>query len=111
MRTDESNAALLRQARAVASPVRLRILQLLEDPVRNFPPQVDGDLVKDGVCADFIRDRLNLAAATVSRHLALLRESGFLVATPKKRWTFFKRNEAAIRVFSRTLRDALSQSD
>lgn len=53
MRINESHTALLKAAKALASPVRLRILRLLKDPTANFPPQVDGDLRRDGVCADF----------------------------------------------------------
>ncbi|WP_374471686.1 ArsR/SmtB family transcription factor [Phenylobacterium sp.] len=82
--------------KAIASPVRLSILELLKDPLGNFPPQVDGDLIVDGVCADFIRERLGIAAATASRHLTLLTDAGLLVATRKKGWTFYRRHEPAI---------------
>ena len=107
MRNTEKQITMLRGAKALASPVRLRILQLLKDPVGNFPPQIDGDLIKDGVCADFIRDKLGIAPATASRHLALLRDAGFLIAVRKKQWTFFRRNESAIRAFGRTFRETL----
>lgn len=82
--------------KAIASPVRLRVLELLKDPVRNFPPQVDGDPILDGVCADFIRERVGIAAATASRHLSLLAACGLLIATRKKGWTFYRRNEQAV---------------
>jgi ArsR family transcriptional regulator len=61
--------------KALASPVRLKILADLKDPVGNFLPQVDGDPVVDGICADFIRERLGLAPATASRHLSVLAEA------------------------------------
>ena len=86
----------LRALKAIASPVRLRILELLKNPVENFPPQVDGHLLLDGVCADFIRDELGNAAATASRHLTLLTDCGLLIATRKKGWTFYRRNEQAL---------------
>jgi DNA-binding transcriptional ArsR family regulator len=89
--------------KAVASPVRLGILEYLKDPTGNFPAQVDGDLVDDGVCADFIRDKLGIAAATASRHLTLLTEVGLLLATRKKGWTFYRRDEKAIRLFAKQL--------
>ena len=95
MRNDELdafNAAGLRALKAVASPVRLAVLGYLKDPVSNFPPQIDGDLIVDGVCADFIRDKLDIAAATASRHLTILTESGFLIATRKRGWTFYRRD-------------------
>lgn len=82
--------------KAIASPVRLTVLELLKNPVANFPPQVDGDLLLDGVCADFIRDRIGIAAATASRHLTLMTRCGLLIATRKKGWTFYRRDEAVI---------------
>lgn len=95
MRNDESK--LLERLKAVASPVRLSILADLKAPAENFPPQVDGDPIHDGICADFIRDRLGIAAATASRHLTLLVDAGLLIATRKKGWTFYRRDEAALR--------------
>lgn len=102
-----NNPRLVPAVKALASPVRLTILALLKDPVATFPPQRDGDLVEDGVCAVFIRNRLGIAAATVSRHLNLLVDAGFLIPTRKKGWTFYRRDERAIRAFARTLSQAL----
>ena len=106
MRNSESperSDTLLKTVKAVSSPVRLEILSLLKDPVANFPPQTDGDLVRDGVCADFLRDKLGIAAATASRHLTLLTEADLLVATRRKGWTFYRRDEQAILRFTRLL--------
>jgi ArsR family transcriptional regulator len=98
---------LLLLLKAVASPVRLTILDDLKRPRENFSPQVDGDPVEDGVCGDFIRKRLGIAAATASRHLTLLVDAGLLVATRKKGWTYYRRDEAAIRRFTDRLSSAL----
>ena len=92
-------------------PVRLRILEYLEDPVGNFPPQVDGDPIRDGICADFIREKLGIAAATASRHLTLLSDAGLLVATRKKGWTFYRRDQEALARFARTFRSQLVGKD
>lgn len=101
MRNSETPASrpLIQQLKAASGAIRLRILHDLKRPRDNFPPQVDGDLVTDGVCADFIRERLGIAAATASRHLTLLTDAGFLIATRKKGWTFYRRDEAAIAEF------------
>ena len=106
MRNDEvaiGAQPLLQTLKAVASPVRLEVLSLLKDPVKHFPAQADGDLVRDGVCADFIRERLAIAPATASRHLTLLTDAGLLIATRKKGWTFYRRDESVIRRFAQTL--------
>lgn len=105
MRTNES-PAILEALKALASPVRLSILAMLKAPL-DFPEQVDGDRVSDGICADFIRERTGLAPATVSRHLGLLATAGLLVATRHKGWTFYRRDEDAIRRLLATLSETL----
>src|SRR5215470_9400197 len=98
-KTPKSSTLTLKTTKVLASPVRLEVMRLLKDSVRAFPAQADGDLIKDGVCADRIREALGIAAATASRHLTLLADSGLLVATRKKGWTFYRRDEQAIRHF------------
>jgi DNA-binding transcriptional ArsR family regulator len=93
--------------RALASPRRLQILDWLRDPVSHFPPQRDGDLVKDGVCVIFIADKLGVAQPTATAHLQELARAGLVTSNRVGQWTFYKRNEAAIRAFKRQLRDEL----
>jgi DNA-binding transcriptional ArsR family regulator len=110
MRTSEftkSTTERRRVIKAVASAVRLDILQYLKVPKTHFPAQVDGDLVHDGVCADFIREKLGIAPATASRHLTLLTDAGLVIATRKKGWTFYRRDEKAIRRFAKQLQSDL----
>jgi hypothetical protein len=52
--------------RALASERRLQILEWLKEPVGQFPPQTDGDLVKDGVCGLFIAQKLNVSQPQAS---------------------------------------------
>src|SRR3569833_1584882 len=86
----------LRALKAIASPVCFRILELLKNPVENFPPQVVGLLLFVVGSADFIRDELGNAAATASRHLTLLTDCGLLIATRKKGWTFYRHNKQTL---------------
>ncbi|HEX6746656.1 MAG TPA: metalloregulator ArsR/SmtB family transcription factor [Longimicrobium sp.] len=82
--------------RALANERRLRILEWLKDPVANFPPQVDGDLVDDGVCAVFLADKLGVSQPTLSEHMRVLTSAGLVRAKRIKQWTFYKRDEARI---------------
>jgi DNA-binding transcriptional ArsR family regulator len=108
MRNDEVDVrSSLVVFKVLASETRLTVLEWLKDPVANFPPQRDGDLMRDGVCADFIRAKLGVTAATASRHLTLLTDAGLLLATRKKGWTFYRRNEPAIRQFVEHLHSRL----
>ena len=83
--------------RALASERRLRILEWLKDPVANFRPQVDGDLVRDGVCGLFIAEKLGVSQPTASEHLKVLSQAGLIRPKRIKQWTFYKRDEARIR--------------
>ena len=89
--------------RALASDRRIQILEWLKDPTANFPPQVDGDLVKDGVCGVLIAGKLGVSQPTVSEHLKILSQAGLLRAKRIKQWTFYKRDEARIRTLKRTI--------
>lgn len=95
MRNDSNE--LLAALRALGSPLRLQILSDLRHPAALFPPQQDGDFEVEGVCADHIRERLGIAAATASRHLAILRDARLVIATRKKGWTFYRRNEEQLK--------------
>ena len=53
--------------RALANQRRLQILDWLKDPVSHFPRQVDGDLVKDGVCGVLLAAKLRGDAADRER--------------------------------------------
>jgi DNA-binding transcriptional ArsR family regulator len=89
--------------RALANDKRLQILEWLKDPRSHFPPQVDGDLVKDGVCGLFIAEKLRVSQPTASEHLRVLAYAGLIRGKRIKQWTFYKRNEAAITQIKRTI--------
>jgi DNA-binding transcriptional ArsR family regulator len=83
--------------RAIASERRLRILKWLKKPVKHFPRQVDGDLVKDGVCGVLIAEKLGVSPPTASEHLKILSQAGLIRGKRIKQWTFYQRDEAGIR--------------
>jgi DNA-binding transcriptional ArsR family regulator len=78
--------------KALANDKRLQILAWLKDPRAHFPPQRDGDLVDDGVCAIFLADKLGVGASTLSEHMRLLVAAGLVTAKPIKQWTFYRRD-------------------
>ena len=92
---------------ALASDKRLQILEWLKDPVTHFPPQVDGDLERDGVCSMFIADKLGVSAPTAGVHLKLMTDAGLLIATRIKQWTFYRRNEKGIRALKSSISKSL----
>jgi DNA-binding transcriptional ArsR family regulator len=84
------------QIKAMASEQRLRILQLLADPKKNFGQQWSADPVKFGVCMTLIAEALAIAQPTASRHLDILRQAGFITVQKHLKWSYCKRDEAAI---------------
>jgi DNA-binding transcriptional ArsR family regulator len=93
--------------KAVANGRRLEILDWLKDPRAHFPPQVYGDLVKDGVCGLFIARKLRVGQPTASEHLRILTQAGLIRGKRIKQWTFYKRDERRIAEVKRAFRDAL----
>jgi ArsR family transcriptional regulator len=90
--------------KALANERRLEILNWLRAPREHFPPQVDGDLVRDGVCSLFIAQKLGVSAPTASEHLKVLTQSGVLRAKRVKQWTFYKRDEKRIAEIKRAFK-------
>lgn len=89
--------------RAVANERRLQILAWLKQPVEEFPPQVDGDLVKDGVCGLLIARKLGVSQPTASEHLNILSRAGLIHGKKMKQWTFYQRDEKGIRALKKLL--------
>jgi ArsR family transcriptional regulator len=83
--------------RAIASERRLEILEWLKRPKAHFPPQIDGDLVKDGVCSVNIARKLRVSQPTASEHLNVLARAGLIRGKRIKQWIFYRRDERRIR--------------
>jgi DNA-binding transcriptional ArsR family regulator len=93
--------------RALANDRRLQILEWLKQPRAHFPPQKDGDLVKDGVCGLSIAEKLGVSQPTASEHLRILVQAGFLKPRRIKQWIFYKRDEASIRKLKQAVTRAI----
>jgi DNA-binding transcriptional ArsR family regulator len=89
--------------RALANRNRLLILEWLKNPRKHFPRQIDGDLVKDGVCGLLIARKLRVSHPTASEHLKVLAQTGLIRGKRIKQWTFYKREDTKIRAWTRAL--------
>jgi DNA-binding transcriptional ArsR family regulator len=89
--------------RALANERRLQILEWLKQPRRHFPPQVDGDLVRDGVCAVLLAQKLGVSQPTLSEHMRILSQAGLVRGKRIKQWTFYRRDEARIKELKRLI--------
>jgi DNA-binding transcriptional ArsR family regulator len=93
--------------RALSNERRLQILEWLKDPTSHFPPQVDGDLVKDGVCGILIAEKLGISQPTLSEHMKVLVQAGLVASKRVKQWTFYKRDEKRIRAIKRAIQASI----
>jgi len=101
-----ANVLAVDVTKALANEKRLQILGWLKSPRSHFPRQVDGDLVRDGVCGVFIAAKLKVSQPTASEHLRILSHAGLVRAKRIKQWTFYKRRDEvidALRRYSREL--------
>ena len=89
--------------KALANERRLLILEWLKEPQAHFPPQVDGDLIEDGVCGVLIAEKLGVSQPTVSEHLKVLTRAQLVRAKRIKQWTFYKRDEKRIKEIKKVI--------
>ena len=93
--------------RALANERRLQILEWLKDPTRHFPPQVDGDLERDGVCGLLIARKLRISQPTLSEHMRVLTRAGLVRGKRIKQWVFYRRDEPAITAAKRAFQQRI----
>ena len=87
---------IVKALKALGNERRLQILEWLKDPRAHFRPQVDGDLVDDGVCGVLIAEKLGVSQPTLSEHMRVLVQAGLVTPKKIKQWTFYRRDEARI---------------
>lgn len=83
--------------KALSNEARLQILEWLKEPKNHFSPQEGGDLQELGVCVTKITEKLNMTQSTASQYLSMLQRSGLIHAKRIGKYTYYKRNEEAIR--------------
>lgn len=74
---------LTTQLKALADPNRIRILEFLRDADPGCCTR------GDGVCACDVEAHLDLSQPTVSHHMSLLVDAGFVRAKRRGRWVYY----------------------
>jgi DNA-binding transcriptional ArsR family regulator len=101
-----TESSLDRALHAISDPTRRRILQVLkegETETKQQRPAAGGPRL----CAGDIEDRIQLSQPTISHHMAILTKAGLVEATKKGQWRWYRRNEKAIRLMLKTVREEL----
>ena len=104
-RADRDRDDLEAIAKALSSPIRLKVLDWLRDPEANFDSRREGDLSRSGACVSLIAHKAAISQPTASRHLEVLRRAGLVGTERVAQWNFHHRDEAGL---SRA-RDLLAQ--
>lgn len=86
--------------KALCNENRLHILQWLDNPSENFPPQEHEDVEEVGVCVDFIREKAGVSQSTTSQYMSKLQEADLVTSERIGQWTYYQRNEETIEEFA-----------
>jgi ArsR family transcriptional regulator len=97
----DAEQSLNRVLHAIADPARRRILQALKEHSASSIGK------NEGLCASDIEQRVHLSQPTISHHMSVLRKAGLVEAKKLGQWVWYRRNETALREFSRDLRESL----
>jgi DNA-binding transcriptional ArsR family regulator len=92
--------------KALSNKTRLQMLEWLKEPEVNFPGQKESGYAQ-GVCVGQLQAKANLTQSTVSEYLSILQRAGFIKATRKGQWTYYKRDEAAFERLSTLISSTL----
>ena len=93
---------------ALNNPVRRKILDWLKDR-SNFPPALPEHTGLDGVCVTYIQEKSGLSQSTISNYMGLLKQAGLVISERHGQFTFYRRDEDAIRAFLSAFEKELSK--
>ncbi|SFE97453.1 transcriptional regulator, ArsR family [Chitinophaga sp. CF118] len=93
--------------KALSNKTRLQILGWLRTPEIHFPEAEYGELTQNGVCVGSIQHKAGLTQSTISEYLTILLRANLVIATRVGQWTYYKRNEHAIKELGLAIQEAL----
>lgn len=93
--------------KALANESRVKILQWMKDPDRHFGPCPTGGSRGRKVCVGEIQSKLGLSQSTTSQYLAILEQAGLVIARRQGQWTFYERNEEALKGLGKFLNEEI----
>lgn len=94
---------------ALNNPVRRQILVWLKDR-SNFPPALPEHKDLPGVCVAYIQEKAGLSQSTISNYMGQLKAAGLVIAERHGQWTFYQRDEEAIRTFMEALANEVGEA-
>ena len=92
---DDVTETIVATLKALAHPIRFRIVQLLADKER-FGMQDESCCAREEVCVCKINERFDISAPTLSHHLKLLREAGLIEGRRDGVWIYYALQRGAL---------------
>ncbi|MED4028568.1 metalloregulator ArsR/SmtB family transcription factor [Priestia megaterium] len=97
--------------KALSNPTRLEILDWLKEPLKHFdkPTALLSKTLSDkgGVCVGDIQEKSGLSQSTISSYLSTLQDAGLLESERHGKWTYYRRNEKAIKKFANDIKELI----
>ncbi|HET7174718.1 MAG TPA: metalloregulator ArsR/SmtB family transcription factor [Gammaproteobacteria bacterium] len=93
--------------KALANKSRLQILQWMKDPGKHFGEMHLGTPRGKLVCVSEIQEKLGLSQSTASHYLAMLMKAGLVLPRRDGQYTFYERNEDALKELSKYLKEEI----
>ncbi|MCM3005128.1 ArsR/SmtB family transcription factor [Priestia koreensis] len=97
--------------KALSNDTRLEILDWLKNPHEHFdkPEALLSKNLSDkgGVCVGDIQEKSGLSQSTISSYLFMLQEAGLLESERHGKWTYYRRNEEAIKRLADDIKERL----
>ena len=108
-------AQIARIAKALADPIRLRMLAILAEErnccefldlcTRNVP----GAGTPAGICVCEFQEQLGLGQSRASYHLRVLKDAGLLTEEARGKWTFYELDHEAMTAMLRALQTLVGE--
>lgn len=94
--------------KVLANEYRLEILQVLKNPREHFAlSDIEPEVDTLGICAGVLQRKMKLSQSTMSTFLTSLVKAELLIVTRDGQYTYYKRNEKAIRNLSVQIKEEL----
>ncbi|GAA3941434.1 metalloregulator ArsR/SmtB family transcription factor [Chitinophaga oryziterrae] len=90
--------------KALSNKTRLQILEWLKEPDKHFAEEATNPT---GVCVGAIQHKAGLTQSTISEYLTILLRANLVTVTRKGQWTYYKRNEEAIKALGLNIQESL----
>ena len=92
--------------KALANKSRLQILQWMKNPQQHFGGSCPGGGPRGKlVCVGEIQEKLGLSQSTASHYLAMLMKAGLVTPRREGQFTYYERNEDALKDLSKFLKE------